>query len=252
MNLLGKVAIVTGASRGLGKHIAFGLAREGAIVVVTARTEKESDKMLGTIHTTAEEISSLGFQSAAIRCDVTKEEEVVSMAKKTLECFGRIDILVNNAGIASPSSVMDMPLKRWELVLRVNLTGAFLCTKAVVPAMITQKSGSVINISSIQAWERGSVSAGISYGVSKAAIERFTIGLSDELKKYNIAVNCVKPRGAVITEGMTVLYQDIDQSAWDTPDMMVKAVAFLAGQDAHGMTGIVASDEEICRQNVSA
>jgi NAD(P)-dependent dehydrogenase (short-subunit alcohol dehydrogenase family) len=252
MYLPGKVAIVTGASRGLGKHIAFGLAREGANVIVTARTEKERDKMSGTIHTTAEEISSLGLRAVAIRCDVTQEDEVISMAKKTLEYFGRIDILVNNAGIASPSSVLDMTLKSWELVLRVNLTGAFLCTKAVVPAMIAQKSGSIINISSIQAWERGSVRTGIAYGVSKAAIERFTIGLSDELKNYNIAVNCVKPRGAVITEGMNVLHPDVDQSAWDTPDMMVKAVAFLARQDAHEMTGIVASDEEICRQNKRA
>jgi citronellol/citronellal dehydrogenase len=241
-----KVAIVTGASRGLGKAVALALAGEGASVVVTARTETEGNKTPGTIHKTAEEICSFGVPSLAVRCDVTREDEAARMVEKTLERFGRVDILVNNAGIASPSSILDMTLKRWDLVLRVNLTGTFLCSKAVLPGMMSQRSGSIINISSVQAQRKGSAETGIAYGVSKAAIERLTIGFAMEVSKYNIAVNCVKPRGSVVTEGMKLLNPNHDWSAWDTPDMFVKAVLFLACQDAQGVAGTISSDEEIC------
>jgi NAD(P)-dependent dehydrogenase (short-subunit alcohol dehydrogenase family) len=246
VKLKNKIAIVTGASRGLGKAVALGLAGEGASVVVTARTETEENKTVGTIHKTAEEIGSLGVPALAVKCDVTREDEVAAMIDKTLEWFGRIDILVNNAGIASPSSILDMTLKRWELVLRVNLTGTFLCSKAVVPSMMNQRSGSIINISSVQAQGKGSAETGIAYGVSKAAIERLTIGFAMEVSKYNIAVNCVKPRGSVVTEGMKLLNPNHDWSAWDTPHMFVKAVTFLACQDALGVAGTISTDEQIC------
>jgi citronellol/citronellal dehydrogenase len=246
MKLIGKVAIVTGASRGLGMAIAFGLAQEGAGGVVAARSETESEKVIGTIYRTAEDIQAIGGRSIAVKCDVTQENDVAAMVQRTLEIFGRIDILVNNAGIAAPSSLSDMTLKRWELVLRVNLTGSFLCAKAVLPSMIKQKCGSIINVSSVQAQSRGSVGTGIAYGVSKAAIERFTIGLAMEVGKYNIAVNCLKPRGAVATEGMKLLNPDADWSKWDNPDKLVKSTVFLASQDAQGVTGTISTDEEIC------
>ena len=247
MKLKGRVAIVTGASRGLGKAMALGLAREGAAVVVAARTEREDPNGLeGTIHRTAEGIRALGGSCLAVRCDVTCEDQVESMVQATMREFGSIDILVNNAGIAFPAPVWDLPLKRWELVLRVNLTGTFICTRAVLPVMMDQKRGSIILLSSVQAQSRGSVPSGIAYGVSKAALERMTYGLATELGKFNIAVNCLKPRGAVETEGMRFLNPHADRSRWDTPEMMVKAATFLAGQDARGVTGMVTSDEELC------
>jgi len=247
MKLKGRVAIVTGASRGLGKAMALGLAREGAAVVVAARTEREDPNGLeGTIHRTAEGIRALGGSCLAVRCDVTCEDKVESMVQATMREFGSIDILVNNAGIAFPAPVWDLPLKRWELVLRVNLTGTFICTRAVLPVMMDQKRGSIILLSSVQAQSRGSVPSGIAYGVSKAALERMTYGLATELGKFNIAVNCLKPRGAVETEGMRFLNPHADRSRWDTPEMMVKAATFLAGQDARGVTGMVTSDEELC------
>src|SRR5512146_1803178 len=127
MNLKGRVAIVTGASRGLGKSMALGLAREGAAVIVAARTEDtDPKKPEGTIFSTAEEIKAIGGASLAVRCDVTSEEEVERMVQATLKEFGTIDILVNNAGIAFAAPVWELPLKRWELILRVNLTGAFI------------------------------------------------------------------------------------------------------------------------------
>jgi len=245
MKLSNKVAIVTGSSRGLGKAIAIGFAGEGASVVIAARTEVEGP-MPGTIYKTAEEIEALGQRAIAVRCDVTSEESVNNMVQKALAQFGHIDILVNNAGIAYYPPVVETPLKRWELVIRVNLIGAFLCTKAVLPKMVEQRRGSIINITSVSATDRGPSVTGVAYGVSKAGLERFTWGLATEVGKYNIAVNALKPKGVVDTEGMRFMLPDEDRSQWVSPDMMVKAAIFLAAQDATGVTGTVAFDEEIC------
>ncbi len=247
MKLKGRVVIVTGASRGLGKAMALGLAREGAHVVVAARTEEALPSGLeGTIHETAEEIRALGARCLAVKCDVTREEQVESMIQATMKEFGSIDALINNAGVAFRAPVWEVPLKRWELVLRVNVTGSFICTKAVLPAMMEQKKGSIILLSSVQAQSRGSVPSGLAYGVSKAALERMTYGLATELGKFNIAINCLKPKGSVETEGMRFLNPDADWSLWDTPEKIVKSAVFLAAQDASGLTGSVASDEELC------
>jgi len=248
MMLKGKVAIVTGASRGLGKAIAIGFAKEGADVVVAARTEVENDRLPGTIFKTAEEIRSLGATTLAVKCDVTKERDVNDMIQAALREFGHIDIMVNNAGVAFYYPVIQTPLKRWELVLRVNLTGPFMCVKGVLPGMIEQKSGSIINLSSPAATARGGgkVGTGMAYGVSKAALERFTWGLSAEVGQYNIAVNALKPNGIVDTDGMRFWLKDADKSQWESPARMVKCAIFLAQQDAKGVTGCVATDAELC------
>jgi citronellol/citronellal dehydrogenase len=248
MRLEGKVAIVTGASRGIGKAMAVGFAGEGAHVVLAARSvEKKEGGLEGTIHETAKEVEELGAEALPVRCDVTDEMSVAAMVEKTLSRFGRIDILVNNAGVAFFYPVIDTPLKRWETVLRVNLTGAFLCAKAVLPRMIEQKSGSILNISSLSADERdaGLVPTGVAYGVAKAGLDRFTYGLAVEVGKYNIAVNCLKPKEPVDSEGMRFWTTEEDRKGWVSPEKMVKCAIFLAAQDASGVTGVVATDEEL-------
>lgn len=248
MKLKGKVAIVTGASRGLGKAIALGFAREGAAVVIAARSDVENPKFGGSIFKTAEEVRALGQMALPVRCDVTDEESVNVMVQKAQEQFGGVDILVNNAGVAFYAPVAETPLKRWELVMRVNIVGAFLCCKAVIPHMIKRGSGSIINISSLAANDRHEdvpIPTGIAYGVAKAGLERFTFGLASELGKYNIAVNAIKPVKAVNTEGMRFWMADADKSEWQTPDKMVTCAIFLAQQDAHGVTATVASDDEL-------
>ncbi len=248
MKLRGKVAIVTGASRGLGRAIAIGFCREGANVVVAARTEIENRELPGTIYQTAEEIKALGQDVLPVKCDVTDEQSVNHMVQTTVEKFGHIDVLVNNAGIAFYMPILETPLKRWELVIKVNLVGAFLCSKAVLLHMIRQKSGSIVNISSLAADERdeGTVPTGVAYAVSKAGLDRLTWGLAAEVGKYNIAVNAVKPHRVVDTEGMRLWQPNVDKSLWQSADMMVKAVHFLAMQDSKGVTGTIATDREIC------
>lgn len=249
MKLTSKVAIVTGSSRGLGKAIAMGLAKEGVDVVIAARSDTEG-KLPGTIYKTSEEIQALGYRALPVRCDVTNEQSINDMVQKALSEFGHIDILVNNAGVAYPRSIVETPLKRWEVVLGVNLTGAFLCTKAVLPKMIEQKRGSIINISSQAAnlREGEPVFTGIAYGVAKAGLDRFTWGLAKELCDHNIAVNAIKPAKVVDTEGMNSWAADADKMHWVSPEKMVKCAIFLAAQDAKGVTGIVTTDEELFEQ----
>ncbi len=249
MTLTDKVAIVTGASRGIGKAICLGLAREGASVVVVARSDQVKDERFpGTIHETVEQITSLGAKAIAVKCDVTKEESVNQMMDKAIEAFGKVDILVNNAGVAFYYPVVETPLKRWDLVLDVNLKGTFLCTKAVLPQMMDRKSGSIINISSLAADERdeGTVPTGLAYSVAKAGVDRFTYGLATEVGKYNIAVNCIKPKNVVRTEGMEYWMPKEAQGNWESPDRMVKCAVFLAAMDAGRVTGTVATDIELC------
>lgn len=242
MKLEGKVAIVTGASRGIGKAIAIALAREGADVVVAARTEEETGSLPGTIHKTADEIHSLGRRSLAIKTDVTKEEQVAELVSRTLGEFGRIDILVNNAGINVPGRVLDIPVKRWDLIIAVNLRGTFLCAKAVLPTMVERRSGSIINLSSILGSRE--ISGSVAYGVTKAAIERFTYGLAEEVREYNIAVNAMCP-GYTDTEGIRVWASGVDRSGWQKPEMWGRYAVFLAAQEARSLTGRALTADEL-------
>lgn len=235
VKLADKVAIVTGSSRGIGKAIAIELARAGAKVVVTARTEVEEEGQLpGTIYKTAEEIQGFGGEAIAIRTDITKEEDVTALVAAVNNHYGTVNILVNNAGITTPESFVDLTVKRWDLLMAVNLRGAFLCTKAVLPKMIEQRSGSIVNISSVAG--NVLIKGSIPYGVTKAALERFTLGLAKEMRKYNIAVNALCP-ALTVTEGVKFFLPDVDTSSWQTSQMWGKYAVLVAARDAENLTG---------------
>ncbi|OGO52373.1 MAG: hypothetical protein A2148_10365 [Chloroflexi bacterium RBG_16_68_14] len=239
MKLADKVAIVTGSSRGVGKNMALELAREGCHIVVAARSEEEADPRLpGTIYSTAEELRSLGVRALPVRTDVTDEESVQAMVRTTLEEFGRIDILINNAGIMFPGRLWEIPLKRWDLVMRVNVRGAVICCQAVLPHMIERRGGVIINISSIAAdqWGAGNVS----YAVTKQALRKLSEGLADEVKEYTIRVFALSPEGLVITPG--TMYHRLPEQVpsgpfVEAPEAMGKAAVFLCGDEAKSLTG---------------
>ena len=243
MKLADKVAIVTGSSRGIGKAIAVELARAGARVVVAARTEVEKEGQLpGTIYKTVEEIRVLGGDAMAMRVDITREEDVAGLVAAVNRHYGAVDILVNNAGITSAESFVDLTVKRWDLLIAVNLRGAFLCAKAVLPKMIERQSGSIINMSSMagNVIIRGS----IPYGVTKAALERFTLGLAKEMRKHNVAVNALRPH-LTVTEGVNFFLPDADTSGWQSPEMWGKYAVLVAAQDANSLTGRVLDEASL-------
>jgi len=247
MNFLNKVCIITGASRGIGKAMAVGFARQGADVVVAARTEKQKDERLpGTIHTTAELVRETGRRALPVKTDVRKEEDVENMVNRAMEEFGRVDVMVHNAAVAFWHRVWETPTKLWDLVVGVNLRGAFLCAKTVLPHMIKQKSGSIINLSSPGANIDGGIDGGMAYSASKAGVERFSNGLAEEVREYGISVNCLKPAGFVDSEGARYWSPpDTDFSKWEPPDLMVKATLFLGAQTADGVTGGIFTEKEL-------
>ena len=246
MRLQNKVAIVTGASRGIGKAIALAFAKEGAHVIVVARTQKESKLIPGTIHKTVEEIYAIGGRAITIKTDITNDLEVETMVRKTMNDFKRIDILVNNAATNSPALFKDIPLKNWDRILSVNLRGAVLCTKAVLPVMMGQREGHIINISSIVTQEIShKPMTGLAYDVSKAALNRFTMGLAEELKSYHIAVNALMPDNTD-TEGWAYLNPDVKRAGWQKPELWGKYAVFVAVQDPKVFTGRLLTHDVLC------
>ena len=259
MLLADKVAVVTGSSRGIGKAIALGLAREGASVVVAARSEEERGNAPGTIYSTVAEIEALGGKALPVRCNVREEDSIRGMVEQTLDAYGAIDILVNNAGIGSYKSFLESTVREWDLVLDINLRATYLGCRMVAPIMVEQGGGSIINVSSHAAGNifsstlsadaaEGIAMMGQAYGVAKAAIERLSWGLSAELGRYNIAVNVLRPLRPVITEGFQAQRPDADYSTWATPEDMVKAAVFLARQDARGLSGANITAEELVKR----
>jgi citronellol/citronellal dehydrogenase len=236
-DLDGKVVIVTGASRGIGKGIAKTCGVEGATVVVVARTEQEGGRLPGTIHQTVQDIKDAGGQALAVKCDVTDEEQVQALANLMVDTYGRIAAVVNNAGVQVNTELLDLQTRHWDLTMRVNLRGPFLCCKYLTPVMIQQKSGSIVNITS-SAGERVRPK-GISYSVTKAGLNMITLGLAQELEEHGIAVNALSP-GPIMTEGAVLVRPaDFDWTGWEPPEVVGLAAVWLARQTAKSFTGQV-------------
>lgn len=185
MKLQDKIAIVTGAGSGVGKAICRLFAREGATVVV-------SDIDLEAARSVAEEIKTQGGKSLPIKTNVTQEREVAALVEDTVRRFGRLDIMVNNAGVNSPVGWKEMTKEEWDRVMDINLWGVFLGCRAAALAMIPQKSGRVINISSLVA-KTGSIFSGMNYSASKAGVSCLTINFAKVLAPHGIRVNGIAP-----------------------------------------------------------
>ncbi|HXG10267.1 MAG TPA: SDR family NAD(P)-dependent oxidoreductase [Gemmataceae bacterium] len=247
MILQDRVALVTGAGRAIGRAIALRLARDGADVVLAGIIEEE-------LKSVAAEVGQLGRRALVVPADVTHEDQVRAMADRARQALGRIDILVNNAGIIGPTApVVQVERAAWDEVLAVNLTGAFLCCKAVVPEMIARRSGKVINIASVA----GKIAYALRspYAVSKWGLIGLTLTLAKEVGEYNIQVNAVCPgpvAGARMRRVMEQRARELGQPVEEvertyvqttvlkrmvTEDDVAALVAFLASPQADNITG---------------
>jgi NAD(P)-dependent dehydrogenase (short-subunit alcohol dehydrogenase family) len=238
-SLEGKVAVVTGGSRGLGKAIALGLAGAGADVVVASRTQADLDKV-------AEQIRAMGQKSLAIATDTTNLGSVKSMAAKVIEEFGKIDILVNNAGQGATVPFLKITEEDWDRIININLKGYFMVTQAVGSYMFKAESGRIINISSVT-WE-APMGFMAHYAATKGAINAFTKSLAQEWALRGVTVNAVAP-GYFLTDMSRTAHEAektnvqitarIPMTRWGEPGDLVGLVVFLASDASNYLTGAI-------------
>lgn len=242
--LKGRVALVTGASRGIGEAIAARLAMEGASVVVSARTEKAGESRLeGTLSDTVARIEKAGGKARLIKADLAQTGERERLVEQAVDAFGPIDILVNNAAITYFMPVVDFTDKRFSLMLEVQVHAPFHLAQLVLPSMRARRQGWIVNISSgaglhPRAPYRAGGRGGTVYGMCKAALERFTTGLAAEVYGDNIAVNVVSP-GLVATPGVAVhgLINEQTKDRVQPIEYIAEAVYRLASGDPKTLTG---------------
>jgi len=235
MSLSGRVALVTGASQGIGRACALRLAKEGATVAVAARNQEKLNELVN-------EITAAGGKAAAFPLDVADEEQVKTAIKAAIAQFGKIDILVNNAGITRDQLIMRMKRADWDAVLQTNLTSAYLCIQQVIPAMLKQRWGRILNITSVfgQVGQAGQAN----YSASKAGLIGLTMAIAREVGSRNITCNAIAP-GFIETAMTEVLSDEFKQNAVKqiplgrvgTTADVASAVAFLASDEASYITG---------------
>jgi 3-oxoacyl-[acyl-carrier protein] reductase len=237
MTLSGRVALVTGASQGIGHACALKLAEAGATVAAAARNQQKLDELVA-------QITAAGGKAAAFPLDVADEEQIKATFKAALAQFGKIDILVNNAGITRDQLVMRMKRADWDAVLNTNLTSAYLCVQQVIGSMLKQRWGRIINVTSIfgQTGQAGQTN----YAASKAGLIGLTMAIAREVGSRNITCNSVAP-GFIETAMTAALPEEIKQSGLKmiplgrigTPEDVAGAVRFLASDEASYITGHV-------------
>jgi 3-oxoacyl-[acyl-carrier protein] reductase len=239
MNLSGKVALVTGASRGIGKAVALKLAQAGADLIVTATSLDRAEK-------TADEITAIGRKALAVKVDISNTSDVEALFAKITEEFGRLDFLVNNAGITKDGLLMRMKDADWDAVLDTNLKGAFVCTREAIKLMGKAKGGSIVNVSSVVG-EMGNAGQA-NYCASKAGLIGFTKAVAKEYARRNITVNAITP-GFIETDMTDVLSASVKEDLLKQipvgrlgkPEDIANAVLFLVSDMGSYITGHVLS-----------
>lgn len=238
-SLADRVAIVTGAGRGLGRAAALGLAQAGADVVVVARTATE-------VETTGTQVRAIGKRALVVRADVRVSEQVADMVRRTLAEFGRVDILVNNVGGAFLMPVSRLTEEDWDSLIVRNLKTCFLCSKAVADTMIQQRKGSIINIASTEALRAAPFNA--AYGAAKAGVINLTQSLAVELAQYNIRVNAIIP-GFIESPGLPKvlenypllrnIFERIPLGRAAKPENVAGTIVYLASDASDYVTGSI-------------
>jgi citronellol/citronellal dehydrogenase len=258
--LAGKIALVTGASRGIGKSIAGILAAQGARVVCTARTLSEGEHPFeGSLETTVKGIRDAGGQAEPVVCDVSDFDAVDRAFEQIRSAFGPIDILVNNAALTYFLPVAEFPLAKWRRSLDVNFNAPFWLARRALEDMIPRRSGAIVNISSSIAIGPGRgpytnpmqrVRGGTLYGAEKAALERFTQGLAAEVYEYGITVACVSPSQVVATPGTLHhrLVRQKDDPRAESSELMARAVLLLVSEPLDKVTGRVSYSQLLLKE----
>ena len=244
MSLEGRVAIVTGSSRGVGRACALALAREGVRVTVAAKSTEERPNLPGTIHSVAREIEELGGRGLPVVCDVRDRGQIRQMVETTIERFGRLDVLVCNAGALWWQPLMETPEKRYDLVMQLNVGHAFFACQAAIPHLRRNGWGHIVSMSPPVDldWLPGH----IAYGISKMGMTMVALGLAEELRADHIAANALWP--VTIIESQASKNWGLgDPSMWRTADILADSVVEIVKHDPADLTGQALLDEPFLR-----
>ncbi|MDP6072600.1 MAG: SDR family NAD(P)-dependent oxidoreductase [SAR202 cluster bacterium] len=255
----GKVCVITGASRGIGAEIAVEFAKEGGKIVAAARTLHEGDHILeGSLDYTVAQIKEAGGEATASAVNISEPDDCERLIAEAHAAYGQIDVLVNNAALTYFIPVKDYPPRRWMRSWAVNFHAPFLLSQMVLPEMIGRESGSIVNISSGAAIGPGrgpypdapAGGGGTCYGAEKAALERFTQGLAQEVYQFGISVTCVSPSQVVPTPGTVFhnLVTGMDDPRGEDPNLMAKSSLLLATEPLDKVTGRVTYSQEILKE----
>ena len=247
-SMKGRTAFITGASRGIGKAIALRLAREGANIVIAAKTAETNPKLEGTIYSAAEEIEAAGGKALPLQVDIRFEEQVNEAVLKAAEAFGGIDILINNASAINLAPVEHLEAKRFDLMHQVNVRGTFLVSKACISFLKKGSNPHILNLSPPldinPAWFRDHTA----YTISKYGMSMLILGLSEELRKYGIAANALWPRTTIATAAVqNLLGGDYLIQRSRKPEIVADAAFAILSRHAKECTGNFFIDEEVLR-----
>jgi citronellol/citronellal dehydrogenase len=243
--LEGRVAVVTGSSRGIGRVMALRLAAEGAAVVITGKSEQSTEKLPGSIHSVVEEVVAAGGRAIAVRLDVRRDDEVAAMVQRTVDEFGSLDILVNNAGALWWKPVLETPLKRYDLMWEVNVRGSFMCAQQALPHMISNGFGHLVMCSPPIGTEPNPGYVG--YMTTKMGMTRLAIGIAAEHADDNVACNSLWP--VTLIESLATLNYGVgDRSIWRSPEILADALLEIVSSEPRRLTGRQLLDEPFLRE----
>ncbi|RMF71042.1 MAG: NAD(P)-dependent oxidoreductase [Acidobacteria bacterium] len=246
--LSGRVVFITGASRGIGRAIALRCARDGARVVLAAKSDRPHPKLPGTIHTVAEEVREAGGEALPLRLDVRDADAIEQAVATAAETFGGIDIVVNNAGYISLTPIRETPVKRFDLMIAINVRAAYALTRAALPWLEKSDHAHVLNMSPPISLEPRWLAGHVAYTISKYGMSMLTLGLAEELRDRRIAVNSLWPRTTIATAAISVHFPKEIYERSRRPEIVADAAHALLVRDPATATGRTWLDEEILRE----
>lgn len=244
-SLKDKVIIITGASRGIGRAIALKCARDGAKIVIAAKTAETHHKLQGTIHTVAAEIVANGGEALPYQIDVRDDQAIDLLIKTVIAKYSKIDVLINNASAISLTSTEELTAKRYDLLQTVNARATFLCSKAVIPYLKHANNPHIINLSPPLNMDSKWFKEHTAYTISKYGMSMCTLGMAAELSKFNIAVNSIWPKTTIATAAIEHNFPEEIFNSSRKPDIVADAVYHILQQDAKSYSGNFLIDEEV-------
>jgi citronellol/citronellal dehydrogenase len=247
MSLRGKTLFITGASRGIGKAIGLRAARDGANVVVAAKTAEPHPKLPGTIHTAAEEIEKAGGKALACIVDVRSEEQIQAAVEKAVATFGGIDVLVNNASAISLTGTLATPMKRFDLMHQINTRGTFACSQACLPHLLKAENPHILNLAPpLTALQEKWFAPHVAYTMAKFGMSLCVLGMAGELRPQGVAVNALWPRTVIATAAVqNILGGDATIRGSRTPEIVADAAHVILSRKSRECTGNFFIDEEV-------